>query len=266
MYLLLLNFHNSFNNPPKNTYYTITPDIVIVTGFAPQHLATFKTIENIVNEKMKMAYIAKEKVFINGEFKDLIKEDFGFIYYYENELEYININSFKYNNYMYETKLLGKHLWVNLLVSIKVSEYINIPPYLIKKEVKHITNTEHRFQLKNEGNYLVIDDSYNSNLYSFCKALDSLNDINKYKIIITPGLIELGNKAKEYNEIIAIKCLDICDKIILVGNNKYFAEKLKSSEKFSTFLSFKEAFDFAKSIDEDKVILIENDLPDVFIE
>ena len=167
---------------------------------------------------------------------------------------------------MYETKLFGKHLWVNLLSSIKVCEHINIPPYLIKKEVKNITNTEHRFQLKNEDNYLVIDDSYNSNLYSFCKALDSLNDINKYKIIITPGLIELGNKAKEYNEIIARKCLDICDKIILVGNNKYFAEKLKSSEKFSTFLSFKEAFDFAKSIDEDKVILIENDLPDVFIE
>ncbi len=242
-----------------------TPDISIVTGLAPQHLSTFKTIENIANEKMKLAFAAKEKAFINGDFELYVKQNKKFIYCKTKEIK-IKDEGFIYDEDYYQTNLFGEHLYINLLLVIKVSLHLNLSEKLIKDGIKNIVNSPHRFELIKLEKTLVIDDSYNSNLYSFEKALDSLSKIDKYKIIITPGLIELGDKSYEYNSIVAKKCEEICDKIFLVGNNSAFKENLKSSEKLETFLNFKDAYHKALLIELDKAILIENDLPDIFIE
>lgn len=240
-----------------------TPDISIVTGIAPQHLSTFKSIDNIKKEKMKLAYSTKDKAFINKEFiKD---ENENFIYYQSNEIVF-DINGFYYENEYYSTSLFGEHLYINLLLVIKVSTYLNIPSKIIKENIKKITNAKHRFECTKRDNTWIVDDSYNSNYYSFSKAIESINKINKYKIIITPGLIELGNDAYKYNTLIAKKCLEVFDKIYLVGNNFAFKEILKSTDKLETFSNFNDAFLEAKKSESDKVILIENDLPDVYIE
>ena len=240
-----------------------TPDISIVTGIAPQHLTTFNSIENIINEKMKLAYATKQKAFINGEF---IKENNNkFIYFNSSEIE-SKIDGFYYEKEYYPTKLFGRHLYVNLLSAIKVSKYLEVPDNIIKDSIKNIDNAPHRFQCIKKENDIIIDDSYNSNYYSFLKALDSVNDLKGYKIIITPGLIELGKLSYKYNTLVAEKCNSVFDKIYLVGNNKAFIDTLKSTEKLETFSKFSDAYESAQKIKKDKVILIENDLPDVFIE
>ena len=239
------------------------PDISIITGIAPQHLSTFKTIGNITKEKMKLAYAAKDKAFINGEF---IKEkNEKFIYFNSDEMECYN-GGFYYNLENYKTTLFGKHLYVNLLTVIKVCNYLGVPKFIVKENIKDLNNASHRFECIRIENDLIIDDSYNSNYYSFLKALESVENLKGYKIIITPGLIELGKYSYRYNTIVAEKCNSVFDKIYLVGKNKAFIDTLKSTEKLETFLNFDEAFKTVKSIKKDKVILIENDLPDIYIE
>lgn len=242
-----------------------TPDISVVTGLAPQHLSTFKTIENIANEKLKLANAAKDKAFINGDFELLKKENKKYYYCHSEDIKLIE-KGFEYKNAKYLTNLFGSHLFINLAIVIEIAKYLKVNGNILKEEIKKITNAKHRFECFKNGNNMIIDDSYNSNLYSFSKALDSLSKIDKYKIIITPGLIELENKSYEYNAIVAKKCLEVCDKIYLVGNNIAFKEILKSTEKLETFSSFNDAYKNAILINVDKVILIENDLPDIFIE
>lgn len=241
------------------------PNITLITGIAPQHLSTFKTIENIYKEKIKLADSCLDKAFINGDIEKLIKEDERFIYCYSKQIK-IKENKFEIDNIEYETNLFGEHLYMNLFLAIKVALYLKVNDKLIKESVKKITNFEHRFQPIYLENGLIIDDSYNSNFYSFNKALDSVSKINKYKILITPGLIELGDDSYKYNSLIAKRCLEIFDKVYLVGNNFGFKEILKSTDILETFSNFEDAYKKAISFECDKVILIENDLPDCFIE
>ena len=244
-----------------------TPDISIITGFAPQHLATFKTLENIINEKMKLAYATKEKVYINGEFKDHIKVyKNNFSFYNFNDIKVLSDYEFEYKNIVYKTNIFGTHLWLNLLPVIDCSLDLKTPLNLVKKEIQKIRNYEHRFEPQNIDNGLLIDDSYNSNYYSFLKSISYVSSLKGYKILITPGLIELGDKSYIYNTDIALKAKEIFDLIILVGKNKAFKENLKSSENFRTFLNFNDSLNYAKNIKYYKIILIENDLPDVYIE
>lgn len=242
------------------------PDIAIITGIAPQHLSTFKSVENIVNEKMKLAFAAN-KVFLNGDCQELIKyKNDNFIFYSINDIA-IKENIFLYNNNEYQNNIFGSHLILNIIGCIKVCEYLNVPVSIIKEGVKKLKNAPHRYQLILKDNMKIIDNSYNSNFYSFNKSLESFSKLDGYKIIITPGLIELGKDASHLNTEIAKKCLKLCDKIVLVGDNKYFKNYLYNNEKFITFASFKEAYDYANKLEkENKNVLIENDLPDVYIE
>ena len=98
--------------------------------------------------------------------------------------------------------------------------------------------------------------------------------MNTYKIIITPGLVDLKNKQKEYNETIANK-LNIFDEIYLINNqsSKYIYNQLLKTNQTSIihlFDSFKEAYQniLSKHLNQnyEVSILIENDLPDNFLE
>ena len=245
-------------NQPKN---------LTVFGFQFAHCTVNCDFSFFLNVgQFKVLFLTdKLRAFINGDFELYVKQNKKFIYCKTKEIK-IKDEGFIYDEDYYQTNLFGEHLYINLLLVIKVSLYLNLSKNLIKDGIKNIVNSPHRFELIKLENTLVIDDSYNSNLYSFEKALDSLSKIDKYKIIITPGLIELGDKSYEYNSLVAKKCEEICDKIFLVGNNLAFKENLKSSEKLETFLNFKDAYHRALLIELDKAILIENDLPDIFIE
>lgn len=242
------------------------PDIAIITGIAPQHLSTFKSVDNIVEEKMKLAFAAN-KAFLNGDCKELLNyKKENFIQYSIHEIEQSN-DTFKYKNNEYKCGVFGNHFLINILGCIKVCEYLNIPSGVIKEGVKKLKNPPHRYQLISKDNMQIIDNSYNSNFYSFLKSLESFSKLEGCKIIITPGLIELGKESYKLNTEIAKKCLEYCDKIVLVGKNKAFENYLYSNNKFVSFSSFKEAYCYVTKLEEsNKIVLIENDLPDIYIE
>ena len=66
----------------------------------------------------------------------------------------------------------------------------------------------------------IIDDSYNSNPISSKSALNTLLEFEGTKIIVTPGLVELGKYEKMYNLELGKFAAKICDYIFLVKSKQ----------------------------------------------
>jgi UDP-N-acetylmuramoyl-tripeptide--D-alanyl-D-alanine ligase len=117
----------------------------------------------------------------------------------------------------------------------------------------------------------VIDDSYNSNPQGAKMALEILSSFDGYKIIITPGMVELGEKQYELNFAFGKQIAATCDAVFLVGKSQTQSiyEGIVSAgynmDNVYVVPSFQDAMSAAKAFitgDKKKVILIENDLPD----
>ena len=290
----------------------VNPTLGIITSVGPQHLETFKSIENISKTKFELAdYIIKNngKVFLNFDNEYILKHVNKLYSNSENTeiseslIKYgSNNNSLDYSAYSFDssskglsfkvkskhanendinetlsldniqfnTKLIGKHNIVNLTGAIAIANYLKVPSKSIALRIKEINSVEHRLQVISKGKLTIIDDSYNSNPISSKSALDTLNEFKGLKIIVTPGLVELGKEEKKYNFEFGKYMTKICDYIFLVGEEHYkpILDGI-NSEKFDENKVFivKSPQEAIKKISTFKTnkqinILLENDLPD----
>ncbi len=170
----------------------------------------------------------------------------------------------------FETKLIGKHNVTNLSAALGVANYLNIPLQNLVSRIRDFKNVEHRLQLLSRGNLTIIDDSYNSNPVSSKSALDTLSNFPGIKIIVTPGLIELGDNEEKYNFEFGEYMTNICDYIFLVGykHSKSILDGILSKnfdqQKVFTVSTPQEAMNRISNMGiKDKItVLLENDLPD----
>ena len=90
------------------------------------------------------------------------------------------------------------------------------------------------------------------------------------KILVTPGMIELGAQEDELNREFGKQAAAVCDYIVLIGAKQTAAIKegvLQSGfneAKLMIFEDFSEAMAkvYALSGSKKKIVLLENDLPD----
>ena len=104
-------------------------------------------------------------------------------------------------------------------------------------------------------------------------ALEVLGSFkNKKKILITPGIVALGDKTAEYNENFGKQAAKLADYVILVGEKQ--AEPIKKGleleqypeEKICVVKTLNQALsEMKKVMDNESVILLENDLPDNYL-
>ena len=97
-------------------------------------------------------------------------------------------------------------------------------------------------------------------------------DGNK-KIIITPGMIELGDQQYTLNKAFGTAIADVCDHTILVGpkQTQPIQDGLKEAgypqERLTIAQNLKSAFaTLNQLVEPNDVVLLENDLPDAFNE
>lgn len=275
-----------------------SPDLVILSSIGPQHLETFKTMENIINtkfaiveqlQKNKLALLNYDNEYIKNykiknkdvkiitygiENKDvnyqirnieLTKEGSIFDVYYNGVI--INKEKFK-------TKVLGKLNLLNICAGIGIAHQKKMKIEDILQGVLKITSPKHRLELKNQGNYIMIDDAYNSNPVGSKEALNVLKQFKGRKIVVTPGMIELGSKQKELNYKFGTYMLGSCDYVILVGQkiSKDIYDGLKKSnfkmENVFVVNHINDAFSKLNTLcknDQINYVLFENDLPDVYM-
>ena len=179
----------------------------------------------------------------------------------------------KNKSHKFETRLLGDANVYNILESIAMAYSLGMTLDEIATGVKRIKNVEHRLEMKKYGNIHLIDDAYNSNPVGAKMALDVLKMMDGKKIIVTPGMIELGDKQYELNNEFGKQISEVCDEVILVGveQTKPIYDGLKDSkydlDHIYIINDVKEAFTLMKKLsDKNTYALLENDLPDIFNE
>ncbi|MFH1388393.1 MAG: cyanophycin synthetase, partial [Patescibacteria group bacterium] len=126
----------------------------------------------------------------------------------------------------------------------------------------------HRLEIKKlDNDWIILDDSYNSNVDGFKQALEALaNFKNHTRIIVTPGIVELGNKTLEIHQTLGKLVNNICDYAVLVGKNErteMLASTIKNKGKVIFIKSIKDLNETVANLEiKPPVILIENDLTD----
>ena len=178
------------------------------------------------------------------------------------------------NKYEFTTRLLGYNNIYNILASLALAKEFGLTIDQMQKAVLNVKSVEHRLELRKAGNITYIDDSYNSNPVGSKMALEVLKQMPKMRIVMTPGMVELGDKSYELNKKFGTYMKDTCDVVILVGEKitkpiRDGLKEVKYNEKnIYVVKSTKEAFALVKSITNGKeaYVLIENDLPDIYNE
>ncbi len=270
----------------------VSPTIGIVSSVGPQHLETFKTIETITNTKMELieALPSDGLGILNLDNKYIrnyeVKNDVKCVYYsledknadiYGFDISYDNgIMSFHvlYDNQTYEVKsrLLGKHNVENILASILVCVHKGFDIKEVCQKVSKLQPVKNRLEYKYINHELsILDDAFNSNVDGIKEAVNILNTFeDKRKIIITPGLIDLGSMTESFHNELGTLLTDKCDDIYIVGklNREAILKNIneKDLERVYIFDDFINAYNDAINKKGQKVILIANDLPDKFNE
>ena len=173
--------------------------------------------------------------------------------------------------YSFQTKLLGYNNIYNILAGIALGHHLGISMTQLIGAVKSVNPVEHRLEIKRNGDVYYIDDAYNSNPVGSSMALDVLNMMPGKKIIVTPGMVELGKIEDEENMKFGEHIASVCDEVILVGDNqtkaiqKGLENKKFSKENIHILEDVIDAFPLIEKLKEKETyVLLENDLPDLF--
>lgn len=172
------------------------------------------------------------------------------------------------------SRLLGRHNVMNILAAAAVALEAGLSPEDVRDLVRTIGPVPHRLQpIAGIGGVTIIDDAYNANPEGAIAALETLHEFPGRKILITPGLVELGERGFEENKNIGGLAARVCDHVLLVGPKQTFAiqEGLKEGgfdgKNLSVFADSQEAIQYLRNITRPgDVILFENDLPDQYDE
>ena len=99
-----------------------------------------------------------------------------------------------------ETKLLGEPNIYNVLAAIALGKHLGLTNNELINGTVMVRPVEHRLEIKQNGDITFLDDAYNSNEIGAKMALDTLKLMDGKKIIITPGMVELGKESYNINK------------------------------------------------------------------
>lgn len=269
----------------------VCPTIGIVTAVGEQHLESFKSIKNVQRTKFELidALPADGLGVINNDFEYIANRPVdnvtvkryaiapGNDYHVEN-IDYGTVETRftvvgEGHRVDLVTKLVGDCNLSNLMASVIVAMYLGVSEKSIRYGVSQIEQVEHRLNMKRTpGGLSIIDDAFNSNPDGARMALDVLSRIKTGKrIVITPGMIELGDKQVEYNQRLGEQMAAAADYVMVVGsyNRDAILAGLAQGGMAEDNIFIADNFvaaqarliQIARSGD---VVLYENDLPDTF--
>ncbi len=261
------------------------PDYALITGVGTQHLETFGSVEAIADAKFELAEALPSGApcvfncsdagaaklserFDGNKVKAGESEDCAVRYYdvtYDASGCTFKITDGK-ETIIAKTRLLGRHIPGIIASCAAVAMPLGVPLCACVRAAEKLSPVPHRLEVSTVGDKTIIDDAYNSNTEGAKNALEVLSAFEGEKIIVTPGIVELGDMEKEANITFGRQIAEVCDKAVLVGSRAKFMAKGASeagmTEGVYSVDSLKEAKKILSQTEGKAAILFENDLPD----
>lgn len=271
----------------------VHPKLGIITSVGKQHLETFHSLDNVKKTKFELADSlgADGLVFLNGEDENIREHrsqcktpsvTYGLspeCDYYATDISAssrgtsFTVHTPAGEQESFSTQMVGAHNVINIVGAIALCSHLGISLSRLKAQVRKLESVPHRLQLLRRGNVTVIDDAYNSNPTGSKAAIDALALFDGFKILVTPGMVELGQEQDALNAAFGAYAAGVCDYVALVGKKQTQSiyEGLRSSgypeEKIFVAEDLQQALAAAYAADaggKEKILLLENDLPDNF--
>jgi len=269
----------------------VRPHYGILTGIGNQHLDTFGSIKNL--HKTKYALIESITndgfAYFNGDsegaymmygwadhvgkrtlccHESVSKEG---VYYSNNTMTAKGVTFTLHNgdeSILITSPLLGKHMAGTITLCAACALDLGVSLQEIAEAAAELKPVPHRLELIERGDTIVIDDAYNSNVDGARNALEVLSMFDGTRIVVTPGLVELGEEEEECNYKVGTFIAEFADYAVLNSSRGEIIKKgaidsgMDESKIFvvdglHASLNTIENIQAAK-----KVILFENDLPD----
>lgn len=273
----------------------VTPKYGIITSIGLAHLETFGSEEAIIRGKMELIeHLPHDGIGVlnkddpkqlNYNIKNNCKILWIGIDNKDVDVHASNIKIegmkttfdviFKNDNkkYKFETKLLGRHNVYNILSALALGYEFGISIKDLQIAVKRAKLIEHRLSLNKFANFYQLDDAYNSNPVGAKGALDVLSLVDGYKVVVTPGMIELGEKEYDLNKEFGKQISEVADLVILIGEKQTkpiydgLIEKNYPKSKIKILKDVRDSYKLINSLKEENIYaLYENDLPDTYNE
>ncbi len=264
----------------------VHPDIGILTAIGPQHLETFGDIANVTKTKFELIESLPEDrgaAFFNAD-NEIVDSLFDSAatahkFRYDKEL-YVRAKDIQTgpegveftlcrgsDERRVKTKLLGRHNVINITGAAAVAIYLGLTIDEAAAGIEKLQPVEHRLQLI-PGAVTVIDDAVNANPEGTKAALEVLSEFPGRKIVVTPGMVELGAEQDLHNEEFGKRLARVADIVILVGEKQTGAIKSGleaenfDAERVHIVASLAAATETLSAMTKlGDVVLFENDLP-----
>ena len=273
----------------------VHPKYGMITSVGAQHLETFGNVETVANTKFELieglpadgvgffaadggevdklyerAKVKKYRAGLKGVLLDMRADDIevgpqGSSFTLKSGLD---------ESVRCTTRLLGRHNIQNIVLACSLAKHLGLTMEQISRGVSKIEPVEHRLQLIPGANGVtVIDDAFNSNPVGAKAALDVLSGFPGRHVVVTPGMVEQGEKEAEINRQFGAQMAYACDVAILIGK-KHTAPIVEgllnggmAQERIYVVNSLDEASVILGQIGRPgDTVLFENDLPDNYSE
>jgi len=276
------------------------PDLGVLTTIGEAHYERFKSLETVAQAKFELcqSVVAKDGKMVVGE--EVLAQDYAveymnahrdhFVVCGKGEFADLKIQSVKQEKDGLKVKvtwpdmfgeedftlfapLYGLHHGANMALAFGTAVLAGVPAKKAIAAMASVPQIQHRLEVKPQGDgSILIDDAYNSNPSGFSAALELTNTLRNghgRRILITPGMAELGPRHDEAHAELGLKAAQCIDVAIVVRPDRIptFVETFErraANGRLVKLDSFSEAEDWLKrNVKENDVVLIENDLPDV---
>ena len=218
----------------------VKPKIAVLTAIIEQHLILFGSIENVQQAKYELlrAIPANGLVVTNADNTYCVEflpelacknqQTFG------EELDNHPTllideagyrNGFASGQYSYQGRdwhitapVVGAHQVTNLAPAVMVATHLGMSQEEITVACATLPAGDHGLKIFPFGQATIIDDSYNSNPAGFSAALEVLSSFpsSQSRVVITRGMLELGDRHDEIHETIAEEIAFCADTLVII--------------------------------------------------
>ena len=271
----------------------VEPQYGIITAVGEQHMATFQSIDNIRRTKAELSdYLTLNNGYcvfdgdneITRKIFESAKCDKGIIGIGNTECKIfadnIKVSTAGTNFDLHidgmetvqvKTKLFGEHNVNNLLLCVDIAVKLGLNRDELVRGLARIMPVEHRLQLiQGENDVIILDDAYNASIEGSKRALEVMAMWkDRRKVVITPGLVELGTMERIANYELGKRIAKVANIVIIVNKVHYLSVKqglldegFDESKIYSAENLNSAVVTLQEILQPKDVVLWENDLPD----
>ena len=269
------------------------PSAGIITAVGEMHLERFGSTEEIVRAKSELAQALPPGSFLvaNADSPGALRIARGathckVLLYGETSSQTLDtrlkdvVFTSKGTSFRLETReaeyscfvpLLGRPIILNLAGAFTLAVRMGMSPALVIAAMTTLRPVANRLEVVEEDGITWVRDAYNSNPIGFRAALEVAAALPvSRRILVTPGVVELGPEQVEANRKLAAEAAAVCDFTVVVSdtNRSAFEAGHRDAGKPGTLVPVEtrtEAFRWLRDrLRSGDSVILENDLPDLY--